>query len=412
MARSARGKAGFVGVLAAMRPLGRASLSEACSGLLAAKQRTGLALIGIIIGVASVSAMISVGTIVRSEAARQFKELGTDIVTVRLRARDQRTGRVSVKLADAEAISTLPAIQAVAPYTITSAQVVLGGTTTSPAAVVGATEALADLNRLNLAQGRFVSRLDSGAYFCTVGALVARALREATGGDVIGAPVRIEETIFTVVGALERTSVGHRPFNPNEAVIIPIGTAARATPEATLRDMMARMSPDTHYVEATRQLRAWFRGRVPTAAVRVRSAEELIEQMHRQMRLYTLLLGAVGGISLLVGGIGVMNVMLVAVTERRTEIGIRRALGARRRDIQAQFLAEAMILSLLGGVIGVIVGIGATLGICLFTGWVFALSVSGTVLGTVVAGGAGIFFGLYPASQAARLNPVTALQQV
>ena len=123
------------------------------------------------------------------------------------------------------------------------------------------------------------------------------------------------------------------------------------------------------------------------------------------MRLYTLLLGTVGGISLLVGGIGVMNVMLVAVAERKAEIGIRRALGARRRDIQAQFLSEAMILSLLGGVIGALLAILATYGICRFTGWIFTVSVNGTVLGTVVAGGAGIFFGLYPALPGGKARP-------
>ena len=173
--------------------------------------------------------------------------------------------------------------------------------------------------------------------------------------------------------------------------------------------MMARMSKGTDYRDATIQLVEYFGERIPQARVHVRSAEELIEQMHRQMRLYTLLLGAVGSISLLVGGIGVMNVMLVAVAERRNEIGVRRALGARQRDIQAQFLIEAVTLSLLGGLIGVIAGAAATYGICRYTGWEFTISAGGTALGTVVAGGAGIFFGIYPAYQAARLNPVAAL---
>lgn len=390
--------------------MGRANLSEACSALLATKQRTGLALIGIVIGVASVSAMISVGTIVRSEAVRQFQELGTDIVNIRLRARDKAAGRVSIRLSDAEGIVNLPGIRRAAPYTNGAAHVVLGGTATEVARVVGATDALADLLRLDLEQGRFVSKLDAGQHFCTVGADIADALRAAGGGDVMGAGVGIQDVVFTVVGVLERAALGRRPFDPNGTVFIPVATAARITPDETLRDIVARMSPGTRYREAANQVGAWFRDRASAAKVRVRSAEELIEQMHRQKRLYTLLLGAVGGISLLVGGIGVMNVMLVAVTERRMEIGVRRALGARRRDIRAQFLAEATILSLLGGILGVAAGIGATYGICHFTGWEFALSVGGTLLGTLVAGGAGIFFGLYPAHQAAGLNPVAALQ--
>ena len=393
-----------------MGPIGRANLGEACSGLLAAKQRTGLALIGIVIGVASVSAMISVGTIVRSESVRQFQELGTDIVNVRLRARGKTKGRVSVRLSDAEGIVSLSGIGAAAPYTDGGAHAVLGGTATQLVRIVGATDALADLARLELARGRFVSKLDGGRHFCAVGADIADALRKIGGGSVIGSGVSIQNMVFTVVGVLERAALGRRPFDPNKTVFIPVETAARITPAETLRDILARMSPGTHYREAAVQVGAWFRDRTPAAKVQVRSAEELIEHMHRQKRLYTLLLGAVGGISLLVGGIGVMNVMLVAVTERRTEIGIRRALGARRRDIQAQFLAEAMILSLLGGAIGVVVGIAATYGICRFTGWEFALSVGGTLLGAVVAGGAGIFFGLYPAHSAAGLDPVAALQ--
>ena len=391
-------------------PIGRANLAQACAGLLAARQRSALALLGITIGVAAVSSMISLGTIVRAEAAREFQELGTDIVDIRLRARERGRERVAASLEDAEAIETLPGIRAAAPYTIDTAQVVLGGAKASPAEVVGATEALADLVRLGVAHGRFVSTLDAGRYFCTVGADIANELRAVTGGSVIGETVRIDGSVLTVIGVLDRAPFGERPFEPNRAVVIPIESARRVTPRAPLRDIVARMSPDTNHREVARQVATYFRHRAPRAKVSVISAEELIEQLHRQMRLYTLLLGSVGGISLLVGGIGVMNVMLVAVAERKAEIGVRRALGARRRDIQAQFLAEATILSLLGGVVGAGLAIAATYGICEFTGWAFAVSLDGTLLGTAVAGGAGVFFGFYPAHEAARLDPVAALQ--
>ena len=393
-----------------MGPFSRTNLAEACSSLMTAKHRAVLALIGIAIGVASVSSMFSVGTIARTEAARQFQELGTDIVNVRLRPQNRDAGRISVPLADAQGIVTLPSIGRAAPYTIASSHVVLGGTEAVPARVSGATMAFAGLARLDLAEGRFVSRLDRGRYFCTLGAGLANALAQARGGRAVCETVRIGETVFPVVGTLRRTAMGQRPFDVNETVFIPIETAARVTPRETLRDILARMSPGTHYRAATAELRAWFEQRLSGFKLRVRSAEELIEQMHRQKRLYTLLLGALGGISLLVGGVGVMNVMLVAVMERRKEIGIRRALGATRWDIQGQFLAESLILCLAGGIVGVLLGLGATYGICRFTGWEFALSWGGTALGAIVSGGAGIFFGLYPAYQAARLDPVTALQ--
>lgn len=393
-----------------MKRIGRANLLEACAGLLAAKQRTGLALIGIVVGVASVSSMISVGTIARDEAARQFRELGTDILNIRLRARERRGDRVRVKLADAERIVSLPGIAAAAPYTKGAAQVVLGGTTNALAEIVGATAGFADLNRLTLAEGRFVSRLDRGQHFCTVGAGIADMLRKGARGALVGRSVRVGGTVFTIVGVLAPVATGQRSFDVNRAVVIPIDLSARVMPDKTLRDIMARTSPDTDYREATKQIEGYFRLRMPEAAVQVRSAEELIEQLHRQMRLYTLLLGAVGGISLLVGGVGVMNVMLVAVAERKGEIGLRRAVGARRRDIQMQFLVESTLLSLAGGVMGAALAVAATWGICRFTGWVFTVSADGAILGTAVAAGAGIFFGFYPAYQAARLNPVAALR--
>lgn len=392
-----------------MGPFGRANLGEACSGLLGAKQRSILALVGIVIGVASVSTMISIGSVVRSEGVRQFQELGTDIVNVRLRARDQGGRPVSVGLDDVQGVATLPGIVSVAPYIVGAAPIILAGTSVARGQVIGATDMLAGLSRLTLVEGRFVSRLDGRQYFCTVGAEIADALHPIGSGDVVGAKLRIHDTVFTVVGALERTAQGQRPFDPNEAVFIPIEAAWRATPGAVLRDFQARVGSDSHYLEATREMTGWFRDRVPEARVRVRSPEELIEQMNRQKRLYTLLLGAVGGISLLVGGIGVMNVMLAAVSERKAEIGIRRAIGARRRDIEAQFLTEAMMLSMIGGVVGVVLGIASTYAICRFTGWLFEISLGGTLLGAAVAGGAGVFFGLYPARQAARLDPVTAL---
>lgn len=340
---------------------------------------------------------------------RQFQELGTDIVDIRLRARDRAQGRVSISLADAEGVLSLSGLGAAAPYTVDSAQVVLGGVSTSLVRIVGATGTLADLNRLSVVQGRFISRLDAGRHFCVVGAEVADELRRALPGPVVGRTVRIGDIGHTVVGVLGRAAAGRRAFDPNRAVVIPLETARRITPKATLRDIVARMAPGFHHHNVAGQVAGYFRLHAPTVRASVRSAEELIEQLHRQMRLYTLLLGTLGGISLLVGGIGVMNVMLVAVSDRKVEIGVRRALGARRRDIQAQFLAEALILSLLGGVLGVVLAVAATYALCHFIGWVFMVSAGGTLLGALVAGGAGIFFGFYPAYQAARLDPVAAL---
>ena len=393
-----------------MLTLVKANLKEATGSLAAARQRSLLALFGIAIGVGSVIAMVSVGVIVRGEALRQFQELGTDILTINFGRGAAAAGSRPVTPDDALGLAALPAIAAAAPYAISRGYVSLAGEATEEVTIIGATAALADLNKLKIAVGRHVSDLDHRRYFCVIGAEVAAHMRDAGFARLVGEAVQVGAAVYTVVGVLRRTPQGMRRFDANRAVIIPVSTAQRVFRQPDIRDVTARMSPGVHHVAAAREVGDYFRRKAPDLDVRVQSAEQLIEQMHEQMRLFALLLGSVGSISLLVGGIGVMNVMLVSVTERRPEIGIRRALGARRVDIQSQFLIESVVLSLVGGVVGIGAGVGATWGICQFTDWTFGISTAAIGLGVGVASAAGVFFGLYPAWQAARLDPVAALR--
>ena len=193
-------------------------------------------------------------------------------------------------------------------------------------------------------------------------------------------------------------------------MFIPIGTAQLTAPDKNVNLIIARAAPGVHYADAARDVKAYFAKRTGGKELEVTSAEQLIEQMESQLGLMTLLLAAVGSVSLLVGGIGVMNVMLISVTERRREIGVRRALGASRGDIQRQFLAEALILTLAGGIAGVAVGVGAAYGICVMNEWKFFVSPSSIVAGVGVSTAAGLFFGFQPAYQASRLDPIVALQ--
>ena len=392
-----------------MTALLQANLNAAASSLFAARQRSLLALIGIVIGVGSVIAMISIGIIVRDESLRHFQDLGTDILALRI-------GRAAPRIAalvtpdDAFGLAALPTVAAAAPFLSSPGRIPLAGRDVVDVTIVGATAALPRLDKLRLAAGRHISDLDRFQHFCVVGADVAAAMRAAGFTRIVGETVRVGDKVLTVVGVLARVPRGMRRYDPDSSVIIPISTARRLFPQPHIRNFTARMSPGVHHVRAAAEVEDYFRRKSRDLEVRVRSAEQLIEQMHKQMRLFALLLGSLGSISLLVGGIGVMNVMLVAVAERRSEIGIRRALGARRADIQAQFLIESVVLSLAGGVVGVVAGIGATYGICAYAGWAFELLMSPIVLGMAVAGGSGVFFGLYPAWQAARLDPVAALR--
>jgi putative ABC transport system permease protein len=236
-------------------------------------------------------------------------------------------------------------------------------------------------------------------------------MRRAGARRLVGEKIRLDGLPYIIVGVLQDTpGWGMRQFNTNRSVFVPVSTSLRAFDDAKIESITARMAPHVHYTAAAEEVQGYFRHKVKDLKLEVQSAEQLIEQMEKQMQLFTLLLGAIGSISLIVGGVGVMNVMLVSVTERRKEIGIRRALGARRRDIQSQFLIESVILSLVGGLFGIALGIGASYIICHFTGWTFHASTAAVLLGFGVASAVGIFFGFYPAYQAAWLNPITALR--
>ena len=393
-----------------MSAVARANLKEAARSLLASRQRSLLALTGIAVGVGSVVAMISVGIIVRDESLSKFRELGTDILGVTLHYSGEASDRTAVTLDDALGLAALPAIARAAPYLISPGQASLAGKALVDVSVIGATAALADLNKLEVVSGRHISDLDHRRYFCVVGSEVAAVARAAGLERIVGESVTVDGAVYTVVGVLGRTPRGMRRFDVDRSVIIPVTTAQRVFAWPEIRDITARMGEGAHHVAAARQVADYFRRGADGPVVRVESAEELIERMHEQMRLFALLLASVGSISLFVGGIGVMNVMLVSVTERRLEIGIRRALGARRADIQSQFLIESVMLSTVGGIIGIAAGVAATWGICEFTDWTFRVRTEPMGLGVGVASAARVLFGFSPAYQAARLDPVAALR--
>jgi len=202
-----------------------------------------------------------------------------------------------------------------------------------------------------------------------------------------------------------------RPYEINEGLLVPMDIALRMAVPREISAITVRLKPDADSQAGMRQITDWYARVAPDVPIDCMSAEQLIEQMQRQMRLFTLLLGAIGSISLIVGGVGVMNVMLVSVTERRREIGIRRALGARRRDIQIQFLVEALLLCSAGGLLGAGVGALATRIVSHFCHWQFVWTSGALILAIAVSSVIGVFFGFYPAGQAARLNPIVALRE-
>ncbi|RKZ70912.1 MAG: macrolide export ATP-binding/permease MacB [Candidatus Parabeggiatoa sp. nov. 1] len=388
-------------------------IREAFHNLYATKQRTLLALIGIVIGIGSVIAMVSVGIIAGEEALRRHLKLGTDMMGIeKPRRREEPNPKAQISLEAALALPQLfPSITTVAPYISTWGRYRFAGKG-SYAAIIGATEAFFELHQLEIKEGRFISALDQKQPYVVMAqrVLTFEGFKDFKG-PLLGSQVKINRHIYTIIGVLEDVPeplFGLRGIN--WAFIMPMSTAQRYLENNNIRGITVRFQPDTDYTRVGQQVKQYFAQQVEGLEVQTRTADKLIELKEQEAQMYTLLLGAIGSISLFVGGIGIMNVMLTSVMERRREIGILRAIGARQRDIQWQFLAEAIILSLVGGAFGVGLGIGASYLVAWFNGWQFLISTLAILLGFGVSSGVGIFFGFFPAYKAAKLDPITALR--
>lgn len=381
-------------------------IREAFRNLFAAKQRTFLALIGISIGIGSVIALISIGIIWGEEMMREYSELGPDILNIS-KSWDDKNKQAQITLEDA---MLLP------HYTRTIAEVVpvieshgnyrFNGHNDS-VNLLGVIQSYQKFNRLHLKAGRFISDLDHNQAYVVIGSKVLEEPAFNTfKGKLVGSPIKLNNRIYTIIGLLEESVFS---WQSKWAIIMPLSTAQRNLTENHISDIIARMKPQVDHSVATEEVKQYFIKR-KRMKVRVWAEEKWLQYMEKQAKMRTLLLGAISSISLLVGGVGIMNVMLTSVIERRREIGILRAIGARQRDIRRQFLTEAILLSLMGGTIGVGLGVLASYFVCWFNEWQFLISNQAILLGVGVSSMVGIFFGFYPAYKAAKLNPITALR--
>ena len=385
---------------------------EAAAGLTAVRSRSILALFGIVVGIGSVIAMISVGEVVKEESLKQFRALGTDIVTARTYYSRKRSRVITMPLDVVLDVATdLPEIAVAAAWSDVSGRASYRGSPLDDAAMAGVTGSFAKVTGVALAAGRFISDLDFRQYFCVVGAGIAQAMRERGGRDPLGERLRMQGRLWTVIGVLEPAGATRPGTSPNNAVYVPMTTSMLFNGKESIGDLRARAARSVEPERAARALVEWFKRRVPGIEFGAKTAEQLVRGMRRQSRLFTLLLAAVGAISLIVGAVGIMNVMLLSVSERRGEIGLRRAVGARRRDIRRQFLLESVLLCTAGGILGIGAGTGVAWGICSYAGWPFFLSISAALSGLAVSTGVGVFCGLYPAHRAATLDPIEALRK-
>ncbi len=404
-----------------------ALLRLALRALAVNKLRSALTMLGIIIGVAAVIVMIAVGAGAQARVEDQIRSLGSNLLLILSGARTQGGVRLGVgsnytlSEDDAAAINRDIHEALAAPALRGGAQAIWGNSNWATQ-VYGTTPDYLEVRQWNLAAGRIFepAEMSAAGKVCVVGQTVVRQL--FGNADPLGQVIRIKRVPFTVVGVLETKGQSLMGTDQDDVILVPIETArSRVLGTASLAKQRAVSTIwvkvadgyDTRVVEE--QVRALLRQRhrlQPGAEddFSLRNLAEFMAAQEAASRVLALLLATVASVSLVVGGIGIMNIMLVSVTERTREIGLRMALGARTRDILGQFLVEAVTLSLIGGLVGVLLGIGGALAVAQLAGWQVVLPGGAVALAVAFAFAIGVFFGFYPARKAARLNPVEALR--
>lgn len=389
------------------------------------KMRSALTMLGVIIGVGAVITMLAVGAGARQKIEEQMASMGSNQLMVlpgattaggvRMGAGTQPT----LSMGDAEAIQKeCPAVLYAAPILGGIAQVVYGNQNWSTG-VTGTTPSMLDIRDWGLSEGRPFTEEDvrSASKVCLLGQTVVENL--FGGIDPIGHVIRIKKIPFAVIGVLERKGQSPMGQDQDDTIYIPVTTAQKklfgTTFPGMVRIIMVKAKGLDDLSAAEKEITELLRqrhhiGQRQDDDFTVRNLTQVMQMAEESAKVMTLLLGSVASVSLVVGGIGIMNIMLVSVTERTREIGIRMAVGAKDADILTQFLIEAVVLSVIGGVIGIATGVAATKILSTMAGWDTYISIASIILAFGFSSGIGVFFGFYPAKKASRLDPIEALR--
>ena len=404
-----------------------ATLQMATAALESNRLRTALTALGVIIGVGAVVTMMAVGKGAQVRVAEQIRSLGSNLIIVMsgsITAGGVRLGSgsmLTITEDDARAIQRdVPSVAAAAPTVRGGVQIVVGNSNWSTA-MQGVTPEYFQARDWGVISGRLLTAedVDAAAKVVLLGQTVVENL--FGGSDPLDQTVRIKTVPFTVVGVLDRKGQSTRGEDQDDTVVIPISTAKKkvlGVSPANARSVggiLVKVADPARMGEAEMQIREMLRQRHHLQPNQdddfaLRNLSEILASQAAASRVLSLLLAAVAAVSLVVGGIGIMNIMLVSVTERTREIGLRRAVGARRRDILGQFLIEAVFVSLAGGLIGIAAGAVGSYVIAYFFEWDVLVSWSAILPAFLFAAAVGIFFGYYPARKASRLNPIEALR--
>ena len=368
------------------------------------KLRSILTMLGLVIGIASVIILVGIGNGTSSQVSSQVQSLGADILTLSIQSSD-----TSLEYSQLDDMLKLMNVKSVAPYKSVSSTVTRGDTTSQRASIIATTPDYMDVTNLTISSGRLLSQIDleNKSKVCLLGSDIAETLFSLS--NPVGQSIKINGDNYTVIGVL--TAVGSSMgSNVDDMLIIPFTTAKYLGSDTSINSLYIKVSDENKIDMTTSQIEKFIESTlgITTDYFSVSSQDSMLDTMDSINNTLSLLLGGIASISLIVGGIGVMNVMLVSVTERTKEIGIRKAIGAKRMDILMQFLIEALVLCLLGGVIGVVfgLGIGAVLG---KMGYTFSPSVKIVVIAFLSSAVIGTVFGIFPANKASKLNPIDAL---
>lgn len=395
---------------------------ETYTALSANKARSGLTILGIVIGIGSVIAMVSIGQGASGQIQSSIEGLGSNLLTVSPGFSQQGSGFVSqgrgsaqtLKNEDIDVLLQITGVSYISPERQGRYQIVSPTGNNTNSTVIGATPEYADVRNVSAANGSFIteSNLKNLGRVAVLGPTVAADL--FGDHDPIGKTIRINRLNFKVIGVLQpKGSAGF--FNPDDTVFVPLTTMQKILAGSDFlssiaisvmtKDLMPQVQEEAIFALAEKHR---VDPQIPDFSIL--SQADIIGTLTQVTDTFTIFLAAVAGISLIVGGIGIMNMMLTTVTERTREIGLRKSIGAKKKDISMQFLAEAVMLTFLGGVVGVMLGWIISIAVSRFAGIATSVSVSSILLAFGVSAAIGIIFGYYPARRAASLNPIEALR--
>ena len=396
----------------------------ALRAIAANKLRSFLTMLGIIIGVASVIAMLAIGQGSKQSIQQNIAEMSSNMIMIHPGqdrgpggARQDASAMQSLKLKDYETLAEQTKyLAAISPNVSASGQFINGNNNT-PSSIYGVTPDYLEIRQLKVEDGEFFTEEDikTSAKVCVIGRTVADNLF-TNGEDPVGKVIRYKQIPFRIVGVLKSKGYNSFGMDQDDLVLAPYTTVMKRILSVTYlqsinASALTEDMTDLAIEEVTALLRQNHRiGEMDEDDFTIRSQQEMAEMMNSTSDTMTILLLVVACISLIVGGIGIMNIMYVSVTERTKEIGLRMSVGARGIDILNQFLIESVLLSVTGGIIGVVVGVGAAVGINVFAHWPIQIQPWSVLISFAVCSATGIFFGWYPAKKAAMLDPIEALR--